>query len=59
MNAPGLSYVVVVPVKPPAHGKSRMSGLPDEQRSLLARAFALDTVAAVARRRLRSGQWWR
>ena len=47
MNARGLSYTVVVPVKPPAHGKSRMSGLPDEQRSLLARAFALDTVAAV------------
>ena len=47
MNATGLSYVVVVPVKPPALGKSRMSGLSDERRSTLARAFALDTVAAV------------
>ncbi|GEP36889.1 2-phospho-L-lactate guanylyltransferase [Nocardioides psychrotolerans] len=40
------SYVVVVPVKPPAHGKSRMTGLDDRQRRALARAFALDTVAA-------------
>jgi 2-phospho-L-lactate guanylyltransferase len=38
--------VVVVPVKPPAHAKSRLSGLPDAQRVALARAFALDTVAA-------------
>lgn len=41
--------VVVVPVKPPAFGKSRLAGLPDEQRRELAEAFALDTVeAAVA-----------
>lgn len=41
--------VVVVPVKPPAFGKSRLGGLPDEQRRELAEAFALDTVqAAVA-----------
>jgi 2-phospho-L-lactate/phosphoenolpyruvate guanylyltransferase len=46
MSSLGLPYVVVVPVKPPAQGKSRLSGLPDEQRSQLARAFALDTVAA-------------
>jgi len=40
------SYVVVVPVKPPALGKSRIVGLDHEQRRGLARAFALDTVAA-------------
>jgi 2-phospho-L-lactate guanylyltransferase len=40
------SYVVVVPVKPPALGKSRIVGLDDGQRRGLARAFALDTVAA-------------
>jgi 2-phospho-L-lactate guanylyltransferase len=39
-------YVVVVPVKPPAHGKSRLVGLTDEQRRELAEAFALDTVSA-------------
>lgn len=39
-------YVVVVPVKPPARGKSRIVGLDHEQRRGLARAFALDTVAA-------------
>lgn len=38
--------VVVVPVKPPAFGKSRLVGMPDEQRRELARAFALDTVQA-------------
>jgi 2-phospho-L-lactate/phosphoenolpyruvate guanylyltransferase len=38
--------VVVVPVKPPAVGKSRLVGLTDEQRRELAEAFALDTVAA-------------
>ncbi len=38
--------VVVVPVKPPAFGKSRLVGLTDEQRRELAEAFALDTVAA-------------
>ena len=39
-------YVVVVPVKPPALGKSRIVGLDHETRRGLARAFALDTVAA-------------
>ena len=39
-------YAVVVPVKPPALGKSRLVGLPDERRRELAAAFALDTVAA-------------
>ena len=32
--------VVVVPVKPPALGKSRLVGLTDEQRRELAQAFA-------------------
>ncbi|WP_210438264.1 2-phospho-L-lactate guanylyltransferase [Nocardioides xinjiangensis] len=40
--------VVVVPVKPPAFGKSRLSGLDDDERRALAEAFALDTVQAVA-----------
>lgn len=39
-------YVVVVPVKPPAVGKSRLSGVPAGRRRELAAAFALDTVAA-------------
>ena len=39
-------YVALVPVKPPALGKSRLVGLADEQRRALAAAFALDTVAA-------------
>jgi 2-phospho-L-lactate guanylyltransferase len=38
--------VVVVPVKPPAHGKSRLTGLGDDERRTLAEAFALDTVQA-------------
>jgi len=46
IGPPDGAWVVVVPVKPPARGKSRLSGLPDEQRVALARAFALDTVAA-------------
>lgn len=49
-NDPG-RCVVVVPVKPPAVGKSRLAAhpfhhLPDEQRRELAEAFALDTVQA-------------
>ena len=40
-------FAVVVPVKPPAVGKSRLAGLPDEQRRELAAAFAVDTVTAV------------
>ena len=40
------TYVVVVPVKPPTIGKSRLLGPTDGQRRQLAEAFALDTVAA-------------
>ena len=39
-------YVALVPVKPPALGKSRLVGLTDDARRALAAAFALDTVAA-------------
>ena len=39
-------FAVLVPVKPPALGKSRLVGLPDEQRTALATAFARDTVTA-------------
>lgn len=39
-------YAVVVPVKPPALGKSRLVGLTGENRRQLAAAFALDTVTA-------------
>jgi 2-phospho-L-lactate guanylyltransferase len=39
-------YVVLVPVKPPAVGKSRLSGIATADRRALAEAFALDTVAA-------------
>ncbi|NHC22670.1 2-phospho-L-lactate guanylyltransferase [Nocardioides sp. IC4_145] len=39
-------FVAVVPVKPPAFGKSRLGGLGDDQRRRLAAAFALDTAAA-------------
>ena len=41
-----LEYVALVPVKPPALGKSRLVGLADADRRALAAAFALDTVAA-------------
>lgn len=40
------SFVVLVPVKPPAHGKSRLGGLADDRRTALAEAFARDTIAA-------------
>ena len=40
------SYVVVLPVKPPHRGKSRLVGVPDKARVDLAAAFALDTVTA-------------
>ncbi|MDX6325579.1 MAG: 2-phospho-L-lactate/phosphoenolpyruvate guanylyltransferase [Nocardioidaceae bacterium] len=47
---PGTSaYGVVVPLKPPAIGKSRLAGLGDAARQDLVTALALDTVAAVAR----------
>lgn len=39
-----MPYVAIVPVKPPAVGKSRLLGVAD--RRALAEAFALDTVAA-------------
>ena len=39
-------YAVLVPVKPPAHGKSRLVGPPADLRRDLAAAFALDTVEA-------------
>lgn len=39
-------YVALVPVKPPALGKSRLVGFTDDERRALAAAFALDTVAA-------------
>lgn len=41
-----VTFVAVVPVKPPARGKSRL-GAPAGRRRELAGAFALDTVAAV------------
>jgi 2-phospho-L-lactate guanylyltransferase len=40
------AHVVLVPVKPPAVGKSRLLGLTDVHRRDLAAAFALDTVSA-------------
>lgn len=43
--SPG-KYVVLVPVKPPVVGKSRLGDLPDGQRRRLAEAFARDTVEA-------------
>ena len=39
-------HVVVIPVKPPGIGKSRLVGVPADQRVALATAFAVDTVAA-------------
>lgn len=40
-----MSFVVLLPVKPPARGKSRLDLAP-EARTALATAFALDTAAA-------------
>jgi 2-phospho-L-lactate/phosphoenolpyruvate guanylyltransferase len=39
-------YAVVLPVKPPARGKSRLADAGDEGRAELARAFALDAAQA-------------
>jgi 2-phospho-L-lactate/phosphoenolpyruvate guanylyltransferase len=39
-------YVVLVPVKPPAVGKSRLADVGDDERRELAAAIALDTVEA-------------
>ena len=41
-----MSHVVLLPVKPPAWGKSRLLGLGEHDRRALAEAFALDTLAA-------------
>ena len=38
-------FALVVPVKPPVVGKSRLTGIDDDQRRALAQAFALDTLA--------------
>lgn len=46
MSAAGTGFVVVVPVKSPGVGKSRLGGLDGIDRSLLAAAFATDTVTA-------------
>ena len=43
MPAPAPGYVVLLPVKPPARGKSRLVGIEPHQRADLARSFALDT----------------
>lgn len=42
-------FAALVPVKPPARGKSRLSGLPDDERRALAAAFAEDTIDAARR----------
>jgi 2-phospho-L-lactate guanylyltransferase len=42
---PGSTYVVLLPVKPPARGKSRLDVDPGRRRALAA-AFALDTARA-------------
>lgn len=44
--AGGAGFVVVVPVKPPGVGKTRLAGLPGIDRRRLAAAFATDTVGA-------------
>lgn len=42
------AHVAIVPVKPPAHGKSRLASMTPDGRRELAEAFALDTVAAAS-----------
>lgn len=44
-----VSFVVIIPVKPPARGKSRLDTFVPSQRRDLAAAFARDTVAAANR----------
>jgi 2-phospho-L-lactate guanylyltransferase len=44
-NSPA-SFCLIVPVKPPAYAKSRLTSLGDERRRALVTAFALDTVSA-------------
>jgi 2-phospho-L-lactate/phosphoenolpyruvate guanylyltransferase len=46
MTSTPARHGVIVPVKPPAVAKSRLSGLGDDVRRSLAAAFAADTVAA-------------
>ena len=46
MVADGAQHVVVIPVKPPGVGKTRLTGMPAAQRVTLATAFAIDTVTA-------------
>ncbi|MER7560567.1 2-phospho-L-lactate guanylyltransferase [Nocardioides sp. NPDC126508] len=46
MPAPAPGYVVLLPVKPPARGKSRLVGIEAHERADLARSFALDTTEA-------------
>jgi 2-phospho-L-lactate/phosphoenolpyruvate guanylyltransferase len=46
---PAQRYAVLVPVKPPAVGKSRLATLDDDARRRLAEAFAQDTVLACLR----------
>lgn len=46
MGTDGTQHVVVVPVKTPGIGKTRLVGVPSDQRAALARAFAIDTVTA-------------
>lgn len=43
---PAATHVILLPVKPPAVGKSRMRGIAESTRRDLAEAFALDTAAA-------------
>ena len=51
--SPRRSYVALVPVKPPAVGKSRLAAYDDGARRALAAAFAEDTVrACLAARRV-------
>lgn len=47
-DTPADAFAVIVPVKSPSHGKSRLGELPDDRRRELATAFALDTVTAAA-----------
>ncbi|MFT4288358.1 2-phospho-L-lactate guanylyltransferase [Nocardioides sp.] len=46
MPIPTATHVVLLPVKPPARGKSRLASLDPIARRRLAEAFALDTAAA-------------
>jgi 2-phospho-L-lactate guanylyltransferase len=41
-----MSFAVLLPVKPPSRGKSRLVGMSDATRAALASAFALDTATA-------------